>query len=177
MPKTLVILICSILLDVSLSNANPTTEELRKAFHESVLSSDKLPEFIRSIAELTNPTPIEKAYMGASEALKARDTWNPIDKLAYINKYRKYVNEAVIDDGDNIEIRFIRFSIEYNIPELIRSKKSIMNDKLVIMDKLSELNTFEVDKTFVNYILTFFEDTKSCSQYELTVLRNKLTVN
>jgi len=154
--------------------ANPTTKELRKAFHESVLRSDKLPYFLNSVNALKNPSPIEKAYIGASEALRARESWNPIDKLVYIHNYRKYLEEAVKSDQENLEIRFLRFSIEYNMPELIRSKKTIDEDKLIILSRLTQMDSFEIDKSMVNYILVFFEDTKSCSQSEINLLREKL---
>jgi hypothetical protein len=154
--------------------ANPTTKDLRKAFHESVLRSDKLPAFLSSVKALKNPTPIEKAYIGASEALRARESWNPIDKLVYIHSYRKYLDEAVESDKENIEIRFLRFSIEYNIPELIRSKKSIVEDKYIILSKLNQMDSFGIDEFMVNYILVFFEDTKLCTQTEIDFLRKKL---
>ena len=159
---------------IQLAQANEI-DHLRKSFHESVLQSDKLPIFLKEIEKINNPSALEKAYIGASEALKARESWNPIEKLIYIQKFRENLLEAVKCDSQDIEIRFLRLSIEYNIPSMLRSKKTLDEDKSLILDKLSQMNSFKIDQSFIKYILIFFEDTKTCSAEELEMIRKKLS--
>lgn len=172
MKKTVFVLFAFFGFVFSLTSA--PVDNLRKIFHESVLHKEKLPLFIKQIQSIQNPTAIEKAYIGASEALKARETWNPIEKLAYIQKFREYLLEAIETDAENLEIRFIRFSIEYNIPSLLQSKKAISEDKSKIISNLSQLEMFNVDESFVRYILRLFEDTKTCTETEIEMIKSKL---
>lgn len=168
-------LILLVILSTSLTTEADGINDLRKSFHESVLRSDKLPEFLKRIEGIENPNAIERAYLGASHALMAREAWNPIEKLIHIRNFRNHLDLAIERDTANIEIRFLRLSIEYNIPELFRSNKSISEDKSIMLNELLNASSFELEKTMTLYILTFFKDIQFCSEEEIELIRRKLS--
>lgn len=149
-------------------------EQLRKAFHSSVLHPDQLSTFLSALEEIQTPSPIEQAYLGAAEALKARASWNPIMKISHLSKFRDLINEALQEDASNLEIRFLRYSIEFNIPKLLRSEESMHEDKNIILSNIANIDHFDIDNSFIIYILTLFEDTKACSLEEIEMIKSKL---
>lgn len=73
------------------------------------------------------------AYKGASEALYAKNSYNPLYKWHYVAEADKSFAKATILDKENIEIRFLRFSIEYNLPRLLGYSTHLEQDKNVIL--------------------------------------------
>ena len=102
-------------IDVSWGETVPVST-LRKIFHEAVMDPTLISPFVAEMDKIIDPTPIELAYKAAAEALKAQEEWNPVEKLLYLKKFRKMITRAIELDVNEIEIRFLRFGIEYNIP-------------------------------------------------------------
>lgn len=163
-----------LLLSLSLTGYSSSLENLRKAFHNSVLNPKELPTFINAISNIQFPSPLEEAYIGASEALLAREGWNPIAKINHLSNFRDLLEQAINKDSNNLEIRFLRYSIEFNIPKLLRSEANMTEDKVVIMENIEKTTELSIDNSFIIYILTLFEDTKSCTSEEISLIKERL---
>lgn len=59
------------------------------------------------------------AYYGGIEALRAKHAFWPFTKLSYISSAMDILESAAKKDPDNLEIRFMRFSILHNIPGIL----------------------------------------------------------
>ncbi len=73
------------------------------------------------------------AYKGASDALKAKNLYNPLSKWHYVAEADKAFGKAIFLDKENIEIRFLRFSIEWNLPRLLGYSTHLEEDKNIIL--------------------------------------------
>ena len=147
---------------------------LRKIFHSAVLDADRIPSFAEEMDNIHNPTPIEMAYQAAAQALQAQEEWNPIEKLSHLRKFKRLMTRAVELDVDEIEIRFLRFGIEYNIPGIFGFSDDLYEDKVMIIDSVSRIEKFEVDQYFTVYILTLLADSGLCSPEEIAMVRSKI---
>jgi hypothetical protein len=101
-----------------------------------------------------------KAYHGCSWALKAKHHINPYKKLDYLKKGLELINSAVLLNAADIEIRFLRFSVEENIPSIISFKNHVDADKGMLLKNLN--------KTHPNYtnIVAYLKQSKSLSAAE-----------
>lgn len=169
-----VFIFASIIITIDSVANRSSIDRLRKAFHESVLHPEELSVFLEVVESIQLPTPIERAYIGAAEALRARETWNPISKITHLNRFRALLAEAINEDAQNLEIRFLRYSIEFNIPKFLRSDIIMAEDKSVIMNEIMNIDQFTIDQSFIIYILTLFEDTKTCTIEEIALIKSKL---
>ena len=157
------------------TNASGDFDHIRKVFHQAVFRSEAVPEYIGLIeAEKNNENPLFTAYLAASMALQARETWNPMSKISYVGKYRQLIKEAIENDMENLEIRFLRYAIEFNLPKLIRSESLMDEDKKQISSGIHEIDSFEVDESFILYIVQLFKDTDSWSQSEIELIESKI---
>lgn len=117
--------------------------------------------------------PLVVAYLGALEALKAKDSWNPYNKIKFLNLSNKTVLEAVTKSPDDIEIRFIRFSIQSNLPHFLGLNKDLTSDKNQILHQLKQKDYGLADKLFVQNIIKFLIGSKQCSPQEIVFLHQQ----
>jgi len=87
------------------------------------------------IDELTKhqKKPIFKAYLGAYQTIWANHAVNPISKLNTFNKGKSNIEDAIKLDPKNIEIRFLRYSIQVKAPKFLGYHKQIETDRLFIL--------------------------------------------
>lgn len=85
---------------------------------------------------------LSKAYRGAAWAFKAKHHFNPAKKLDYVKTGLLTLNQAVTIDPKDIEVRFIRFSIEENIPSIVSFTSHLKEDKQFILDNIDKNHGF-----------------------------------
>ena len=166
------LLACFLFLLSAPAEAKPNS--LRKCFHESVLDESKVEMFHQKVMNITSPTATEQAYQAASFALLARKTWNPLEKIGYINRYGKLIDRAIREAPNDIEIRFLRLSIDHNTPSIIGRQKNIKNDKDQILFLLRPIVKFDLDSHFNKFILYFLRTENIYSKAELDEVVSKL---
>ena len=88
----------------------------------------------RLIEELKNKmeNPVYLAYLGGFQTIWANHTMNPISKLQTFNKGKKNLEKAVEKDSNDIEIRFIRLSVQKNAPKFLGYYHHIETDEAFI---------------------------------------------
>jgi hypothetical protein len=70
----------------------------------------------------------EACYKAASEAIKARDA-SMLNKLTYVQQAARTFEQAVGLAPQSAEIRFLRFSVESNLPPFLGLSKHVDEDK------------------------------------------------
>ena len=110
------------------------------------------------------------AYLGATEALLAKYAFNPFSKMSFVNSALEKLNKAVALNKNDIEIRYMRFSVESNMPAFLGLNKHIDEDKNTIIKQLCIINinreNFEMYQVFANGIIK----SNFCNNQEKNVL-------
>lgn len=114
------------------------------------------------------------AYMGTLEALKAKHAWNPYYKVKYLNDSERTFKGAVTHDPHNIEIRFMRFSIEHNVPKFLGYNKNLIADREEMIKQIDRKYYSSADKALVKTIINFLIDSKRCTPAESENLKEHL---
>jgi len=123
------------------------------------------------LKEIDDPTPTVKAYQAVSEAMLAQVVWNPFTKLSQVSKYNKQMEMAITDDADNIEIRFLRLAIEYNLPSFLGMSKHLDEDVMKIVEGLSMMSQMQINPMFGRYIFYFLKETDLCTEKQLELMK------
>lgn len=117
--------------------ANNDVETLRKIFLSATNDAHKAKAlYLYFDKKETINSPVELAYKGATTALMAKFTMGPFTKLKYVNNGLEILNNAVKNDSENYEIRYLRFSVERNLPSILNSSKNIEQDVAFILNYL-----------------------------------------
>ncbi len=92
------------------------------------------------------------AYLGAYKAIWANHTINPISKLSTFEKGKKDIEAAVKLEPNNIEIRFIRLSIQKNCPSFLGYRKHIESDLKFIDGNKNSVSSPQLKKMIADII-------------------------
>jgi len=58
-------------------------------------------------------------YLGSATTMMAKRTWNPMKKMAYVNKGAGLMDKAIRKDPDNISVRVTRANNSKNLPSFL----------------------------------------------------------
>ena len=71
---------------------------------------------------------------------------NPIDKLIYFNKGKKLLEDAINQDPYSIELKFLRYSIQKNLPKFLLYYDNIEKDLNFVNGSIKSTKDKEVQK-------------------------------
>ena len=150
----------------------PALDEVRTQFVQSVEDSDKAKDLYDKLDnEKASSNSLYLGYFGATEALLAKHHWNPYKKLDYLAKSQKTLQRAISKSPNNLELRFLRFSIQHYIPTFLGQSKNLAEDRDVILKELSASNYAESDKPVVKNVVNFLIQSKRCSDEQNAFLK------
>lgn len=118
------------------------TATLRELFFASD-SEVEVAVFAKVSAKQNQTMPINLAYTGVSAAMQAEYASGPWNKLRFFNDGKKALEKAISMDPFNPEIRFLRFSIQSNIPALLMYSGDLDKDLLLIEQYLKSTPDIE----------------------------------
>ncbi|MCB2221798.1 MAG: hypothetical protein KQI35_15495 [Bacteroidetes bacterium] len=96
------------------------------------------------------------AYKGAALTTMANCKKMPTGKLSVFNKGKDWIEKAVVLDPENIEVRFIRFTVQTNVPEFLKYDDRESDKKFILenltLQKLSAKDP-DLEKRIVAYLM------------------------
>jgi len=154
----------------------PVVEYVRMTFYSSIENSDTADTFNEFFAkpfvkEDLSKYPFLLAFYGASETLIAKHSYNPYKKVKYLNTGLEKIGRALAADPENLEIRFLRYSILYHLPAILGYSKERMADALYIVEKLSKREGGNLPPKILQGIVEFMLESNDLTQYERNQIR------
>lgn len=141
-------------------------DDIRKKYQLAVYDSKVANALSDKLNKIEKPDALTLAYKGSTEALKAKHAWNPYTKLEYMNSFDKIINEAVRMSSDDIEIRFLRYSVQLNTPKYLGLSKNMAEDKSMIVNLFLQKKFKNKDKVMLTEIYQFMLKSKVLSDTE-----------
>jgi len=93
-------------------------------------------------------------YKGMAHMLQAKYAWNPYKKLDHFNTGKAILEEAIKEDTSNIELRFLRYSVQSNAPFFLNNKSQLEADKELIKKQWSTLQDKDLRQRISQFMLT-----------------------
>lgn len=131
MNKRLAYLFIVCFIQMSLSAKSIDLDYLRKNYDKAVSDKELCSSMIEELKAERDNT-IYLAYLGGLQTIWANHTMNPISKLRTFNEGKENLEKAVEMASDNIEIRFIRLSVQKNAPTFLGYYHQIETDEAFI---------------------------------------------
>lgn len=110
-----------------------TPAALRRQYELVATGKEAGETFYNTLRDYHGQEALVLGYKAASEAIKARDA-SMLSKLTYVQQAARTFEQAVGLDAGNAEIRFLRFSIESNLPPFLGLSKHVDEDKAFLLD-------------------------------------------
>lgn len=128
MKELLVFLFIACFTQIGLLAQSIDLDFIRKNYDKAVFDKKLCSTMIEELkAEKENN--IYLAYLGGLQTIWANHTMNPISKLQTFNKGKSNLEKAVEMMPNDIEIRFVRLSVQKNAPRFLGYHQHIKTDK------------------------------------------------
>jgi len=144
---------------------------LRREYIEALNDEKKTNDLLAQLSKKDITDPVLIGYRGALEALKAKHAFNPYNKINFLRKSQQTLEKAISMSPDNIEIRFLRFSINHFLPAFLRMTQDMHADREVIV---KNFKTSEVDQEVRESIGKFMIESGRCSPEEVAHIKTAL---
>lgn len=79
--------------------------------------------------------PLTKGYKGVYQTVWANHVMSPIAKWNTFNKGKINLEQAIVQDNQNIELRILRYSVQTNAPKFLGYYKNLVEDANLIKQK------------------------------------------
>lgn len=168
------LLLITVLITAFTNNQKYDVKALRKQLIQALEKRSVNDSLYRVLSADKNRPPLITSYYGAVQALKAKYTWNPYYKIKYIKDAENTLQTAVNEEPHNMEIRFMRFSIEHNVPGFLGYDKHLDMDRKEMILQLDKKSYPAADKDVAITIIKFLLDSKRCTAQETEHLHKHL---
>ena len=134
------------------SFANTSLKTVRDHYFKVNTDEISLDEF-EVILDDTKSNSIEiEGYKTMLWFLKARDYFNPINKLEAFNKGKKLLEDLLINYPNNFELRFLRLTIQDHSPAFLGYNNQVKQDESFILTQLSSLKDSDLKQRISLYL-------------------------
>lgn len=114
-------------------SADYTPAALRRHYEQAAADKAAGAVFYDLLRDYHGQEALVLGYKAASEAIKARDS-GMLDKLTYVQQAARTFEQAVRQDPASAEVRFLRFSVESNLPPFLGLSKHVDEDKAFLLE-------------------------------------------
>ena len=167
MKKIFLIFVC--LIYTLLVHANGSIELARKEFKKAVYSAKVNNEVYQVLVSDKKQDPLTQAYVAYFTALKARHVVNPYEKMRFVRSFDQAIKKAVALAPNNLEIRFLRFSVQEQLPTFLGYSKEIEVDKKMILQQI-QLQREDVPANFKKDMIAVLLNSKTLSTAEKKII-------
>ena len=128
-------------------------EQVRLSFSKSLLEEQACAELHSKMEAEKNVTdPVWMAYFATVTMTMAKYTFNPISKFHYFNRGKEIIAKSIELDPKNIEVRFLRFTLQDHAPTFLGYDKEIAEDKKYLLENIESIQALQLKKAIVKYI-------------------------
>ncbi len=92
------------------------------------------------------------AYNACATMMMANYVYNPFSKLSYFNEGKKLLEQCITVDSANIEIRYLRFTIQTKAPSFLGYNSSIEKDKLFLRREISNVKDLQLKQMIISFL-------------------------
>ncbi|MEN7548494.1 hypothetical protein AAG747_11275 [Rapidithrix thailandica] len=149
-------------------------DELRLLYLEAFQQEEKAGKMLHFFKSKTRKSPVEEAYHGAFYALSALHKKMPVKRLSLVKKAKKHLKKAVKSAPEQIEIRFLRFSLNHYLPDLFKNEKMLQEDQAQLLKLFRSLEETQQEPELLQIIAGFMLSSQRCTEEENRVYQRYL---
>lgn len=125
--------ICLLFFIVCLPLQAQSVEEIQKEYIKASDSKENTEKFYTLMESVALNTPVKKAYKGASLMMYSKQSG---ELRQMLKEGKKLIEEAVKEAPTDIEVHFIRLSVQEHLPKIVPYRSNIVEDKDFILQNL-----------------------------------------
>lgn len=125
-----------------LTSVDTTNLDVVRANYYKVVSDKKMcKQMITELEKTKNNSATHLAYLGGLQTIWSNHVFSPISKLNTFKEGKKNIEQAIENEPNNAELRFIRLSVQKNAPSFLGYKSSINEDTEFIKKNTDQISS------------------------------------
>lgn len=108
-------------------------------------------EFLEIMTQNKDESSTAMGYYALATMIQAKLYGNPFTKLSFFNKGKKILEESIVSAPENMELRFLRFAVQTEIPGILLYFDKIDEDKSMLDKYLAEQHPDVLSQRVRNY--------------------------
>lgn len=128
-------------------------QEIRSLYlksHKDEACCSELLKKLQNIDPLKEP--VAAGYKGCATMMMANYTYNPARKLSAFYEGRDLLENVIQKNSENPELRYLRYTIQTNVPSFIGYNKAIESDKKFLIAQVNNLSDAALKKMIADYL-------------------------
>ncbi len=152
MKKVLILLLLTVFTINTQANENIIM--IRNLFYSATTSVDSANVLVEKLQTVNaNSKPELIGYKGMSNLMVCYHSFNPYTKYTNFIKGKNILEQAINKDPNNIELRFLRLSVQLNVPSFLGYSSNINEDKLIIFNGIKNIRDKDLFGRIYNYTM------------------------
>lgn len=128
--------------------------ELRNLYYSASESRSMAAAFFSVLEKKdAKSEPVLLGYKGMAYMLQAKFGWNPIERYRYFNEGRELLDQAIAKAPSNVELRFLRLTVQSNVPEYLGYSDELEADHGVITQHWERIGDLDLKHRIREYLM------------------------
>ncbi|MEM1134542.1 MAG: hypothetical protein AAGI07_01795 [Bacteroidota bacterium] len=140
-------------------------------FNKAVQDDSGREAFCNLILSYSNESAVITAYQAAAKALQAKNGWNPLARLSQLKQADALFESAIDREPSNIELRFLRLSVQYYTPRWLGLSDNLEEDKKVIISNIHHYKNLNINDGVIDWIQDFMITSGFCDEREIATIK------
>jgi hypothetical protein len=133
--------------------AFPSQPEVRCLFQKAATGENACRTLVRMLAPYNETNnPLLGGYKACGTMMMAKYVLNPFTKLSYFLKGRSILEKCIAADAENIELRFLRYTIQKKAPFFLNYRSSVNEDKRIITGTVAGIKDTGLKKMIIDFL-------------------------
>jgi hypothetical protein len=131
----------------------PSLARVRGLYKQCVVSEDSCKALLVLLKECDQSNePLLAGYRAGATMMMAKYSFSPWTKWRCFCQGRDLLERSVAADGQNVELIFIRYSVQQHCPWFLHYRQSVQKDRNFIDANLEKLNDLALKKEITEYL-------------------------
>ncbi len=126
---------------------------LRSLYHNAIESESSAIKLDTYLKTLSSNEPLTMGYIGATKMLLAKYAILPSQKYSYFTEGRQKIDAAIAASPGNLELIYLRYSIQLNSPSFLGYNKNIKEDRSALINGASSIDDHELKVKIISFLV------------------------
>lgn len=113
--------------------------QVREWYKAAPAKESNCKQMLKQLAPVTVSQPLLFGYKGCATMIMAKHAFNPLSKWSYFKKGKSMLEQSIAADPSNIELRYLRFTVQSNTPAFLGYKGKIESDRQFIKNNIDRV--------------------------------------
>lgn len=152
MKKVIIIILVCLLTPLKSQASDTSLIEIREIFYQATQSSEAADLLNTILTDNVISKDITlQGYKGVSLMLLAKYTLNPYKKIYYFNQGKIALDNAIREEVENIELRYLRYTVQLKAPQFLNYNGALSDDLYFIKSNLYNINDLDLKSRINNF--------------------------